>query len=82
LTFSIKEKEKVSDNHYVTSNQSMNDYFKEKSLKKAQRLFQQTESTNINQHSEEQSTSKKKKRNNDNTGEFQKFSLIKKYLFL
>ncbi len=59
----------------------MNEYFKEKSLKKAQRLFQQTESTNINssenQHSEEQSTLKKKKRNNDNTGEFQKFSLIK-----
>ncbi len=33
------DEEKVeSDNHYITSNKSIHDYFKEKSLKKAQRM--------------------------------------------
>jgi len=41
-----KESETTSDNPYITSNKSMHDYFKEKSLKKAQRQYQQLESTN------------------------------------
>lgn len=41
-----KESETISDNFYITSKKSIHDYFKEKSLKKAQR---RTESTNCEQ---------------------------------
>jgi len=46
--FIEKESETTSDNLYTTSKKSIHDYFKEKSYKKAQRLYQQTESNQIN----------------------------------
>jgi hypothetical protein len=42
----LKESETISDNFYITSKKSINDYFKEKSLKKAQRQFKQAELIN------------------------------------
>ena len=45
----IKERETLSDNNYVTSKQSINDYFKQKLKKKAEIQYQQVESSDNQQ---------------------------------
>lgn len=45
----FKKSETISDNHYVTSKQSVQDYFKDKSKKKALRQHQQSQSIDDHQ---------------------------------
>lgn len=52
----LKETETLSDNHYITSKQSINDYFKQKSKKKAEKQYQQIESLNNQQTSSSNDT--------------------------
>ncbi len=49
LRILFKEIETISDQHYVTSTQTIQDYFKDKSKKKAQRVYQQSQSLNNDQ---------------------------------
>jgi hypothetical protein len=49
LEILFKETETISDEHYVTSTQTIQDYFKDKSKKKAQRVYQQSQSLNNDQ---------------------------------
>jgi hypothetical protein len=49
LRILFKESEIISDQHYLTSTQTINDYFKDKSKKKALRVYQQSQSLNNDQ---------------------------------
>ncbi|CAF0950758.1 unnamed protein product [Adineta ricciae] len=65
---SDKEGETQSDNMYVTSKQSINDYFKEKSKKRAMDLVQQIEEASP----DEQQPEKKKKKKEESTKQEEK----------